>query len=77
MRDKYGYIPPNQFNMDLCLDYVQIMNRLPKSGQAKSSYEISTGKEIDFLRDFSAEWGKILLVKKPKQLASNLTVTGE
>lgn len=29
------------------------------------------------MRDFRAEWGEILLVKKPKQLASDLNVTGE
>jgi hypothetical protein len=28
VRDKYGYLPPNQFNMDLCLDSVQVINRL-------------------------------------------------
>ena len=77
VRDKYGYLPPNQFNMDLCLDCVQVINRLPKTGQDKSPYEIFTGKEVDYLRDFRAEWGEILLVKKPKQLASDLNVTGE
>jgi hypothetical protein len=66
VRDKYGYIPPNQFNVDLCLDFVQVMNRLPKSGQEKSPCEIITRKKIDYLRDFSAEWGEILLVKKAK-----------
>jgi hypothetical protein len=41
--------------MDISPDYVQVMNRLPKSGQEKSPYEIFTGKEIDYLRDLSAE----------------------
>jgi len=50
---------------------------LPKTGQDESPYEIFTGKEVDYLRDFRAEWGKILPVKKPKQLASDLNVTGE
>jgi hypothetical protein len=78
VRDKYGYLPPNQFNMDLCLDCVQVINRLPKTGQDKSPYEeIFTGKEVDYLRDFRADWGEMLFVKKPKQLASDLNVTGE
>ncbi len=63
--------------MDLCLDCVQLMNRFPKTGQVKSPYEIITGKEVDYLRDFRAEWGEILLVKIPKQLASDLNVTGK
>jgi hypothetical protein len=41
--------------MDLCLDCVQVINRLPKTGQDKSPYEIFTGKEVDYLRDFRAE----------------------
>jgi hypothetical protein len=52
VRDKYGYLPPYQSNMDLCFDCVQVMNRLPKSGQEKSPCEIFTGKGIDYLRDF-------------------------
>jgi hypothetical protein len=75
--DKYGYLPPNQFNMDLCLDCLQVINRLPKTEQGKSPYGIFTGKGVDYLRDFKAGWGEILLVKKPKQLASDLNVTAE
>ena len=26
VREKYKYLPSNQFNMDLCLDSIQIMN---------------------------------------------------
>jgi hypothetical protein len=26
VRSKYNYLPPNQFNTDLCLDSVQVIN---------------------------------------------------
>ena len=51
VREKYKYLPSNQFNMDLCIDSIQIMNRIPKMGQGKSPYELFTGKEMDYLRD--------------------------
>jgi hypothetical protein len=38
VRGKDGYLPPNQSCMDVCLDCVHAMNRLPRSGQEKSSY---------------------------------------
>jgi len=53
-----------------------VINRFPKTGQDKNPCEIFTGKEVDYLRHFRAEWGEILLVKKPKLLASDLNVTG-
>ena len=77
VREKYKYLPPNQFNMDLCLDSIQVMNRIPKINQEKSPYELFTGKKVDYLRDFRAEWGETIIAKKPKGIASDLNVTGE
>ena len=77
VREKYNYLPPNQFNMDLCLDSIQVMNRIPKMNQEKSPYELFTGKKVDYLRDFRVEWGEPIITKKPKGIASDLNVTGE
>jgi hypothetical protein len=38
-------------SMDMCLDYVQAMKRLPKSGQDKSPYEKLTENETNYLGD--------------------------
>jgi len=77
VREKFKYLPPNQFNMDLCLDSIQVMNRIPKIHQTKSPYELFTGKKVDYMRDFRTEWGEPIIAKKPKGIASDLTVTGE
>jgi hypothetical protein len=63
--------------MDLCLDSIQVMNRIPKIHQTKSPYELFNGKKVDYMRDFRTEWGEPIIAKKPKGIASDLTVTGE
>jgi hypothetical protein len=30
VRQKFGYPPPNQFNIDLCMDSISTLNRIPK-----------------------------------------------
>jgi hypothetical protein len=30
VRAKFNYLPPNQFNVDLCLDSISVLNRIPK-----------------------------------------------
>jgi hypothetical protein len=30
VRNKYNYLPPNQFNIDLVLDSIQVLNQIPK-----------------------------------------------
>ena len=77
VREKYGYLPPNQFNMDLCLDSIQVLNRIPKENCEESPYELFTGRKIDVLRDFRADWGEPVIVKKPKGIASDLHATGQ
>jgi hypothetical protein len=74
---KWKFRPPPQWNKDLCLDVCFTRNRLPRAGEKKSPYELFTGKEIDWLRDFRADWGEIIVVKRPRGIASDLTVTGE
>jgi hypothetical protein len=74
---KYNYMPPVQWNKDLCLDVCFTRNRLPRPGQDRSPYELFTGKLIDWMRDFRAEWGEVVVVKKPRGISSDLTVTGE
>ena len=77
MRSKYNYLPPNQFNVDLVLDSIQVLNRIPKEGKTKSPYELFTGKSIDYLRDMRVDWGEPIIVERPRGIASDLTVTGQ
>ena len=74
---KYSYLPPNQFNMDLCLDSIQVLNRIPKANCSVSPFEMFTGKKIDVLRDFRSDWVEPVIVKKPKGIASDLHATGQ
>jgi hypothetical protein len=53
------------------------MNQIPKINQDKSPCELFTGKKVDYMRDFRAEWGELVITKKPKKIASDLTVMGE
>ena len=73
----YGYMPANQFNVDLCLDTVAVLNRTQRDGYTSSPYELFTGDKIDFTRDFRCRWGELVIVKKPKGISSDLKVTGE
>jgi hypothetical protein len=41
VRTKYHYLPSNQFNIDLCLDSVQVLNRIVKKGLNQSPYNCS------------------------------------
>jgi hypothetical protein len=74
---KFGYLPPNQFNMDLCMDSISVLNRILKQGITATLYEVLTGKRIDYTRDFCVEWGEPIVVKKPKEVSSDLKVTGQ
>ena len=73
----YGYIPANQFNIDLCLDTISVLNRTVKDGYQLTPYELFTGESIDYERDFRCRWGDLVIVKKPKGISSDLGVTGE
>jgi hypothetical protein len=77
VRAKYGYLPSNQFNMDLCLDSIAVLNRIPKAHATKNPYELFSEKSVDVMRDFRADWGELIVVKKPKGISSDLGVTGQ
>ena len=77
VRERYGYLPANQFNVDLCMDSIGVLNRVPKEGTSVTPIEAFTGKKPDWIRDLRAEWGEPVIVKKPKGIASDLKVTGE
>lgn len=62
---KYGYLPHNQFNMDLCLDSIQVLNQIPKANK------------IDVLHDSRADWDEPVLFKKPKAIGSELHAIGQ
>ncbi len=66
VRAKYSYLPPNQFNMDLFLDSIAVLNRIPKAHVTKNPYELFTGKSVDVMRDFRADWGELIVVKNLK-----------
>jgi len=77
VRAKFGYLPPNQFNMDLCLDTIAVLNRIPKLDMEKTPCEMFTNGQVDYMRDFRVEWGEPIVVKKPKGISSDLKVTGQ
>jgi hypothetical protein len=74
---KYGYLPTNEFKVDLCLDSIAVMNRIPKIYSEKTPYQLFTDSTVDFVRDLRVDWGEPILVKKPKGIASDLQVTGQ
>lgn len=63
---KYGHLHPKQFDMDLCLESIQILNHIPKAGKEKCTHEVFTENTIDKLRNFRAEWVGLIIVEKPK-----------
>ena len=65
--DKYGYVPPTSWNLDLVLDVNSCLNGLVKVGKEVSPYELFTGKPPDRLRGVRGlPWGSIVLTKPPK-----------
>jgi hypothetical protein len=76
VRAKFNYLPPNQFNVDLCLDSISVLNRILKQENDKTPYELFTGNQTDYMRDLRVEWGEPV-VKKPKEIVSYLKVTGQ
>ena len=77
VRAMFGYMPANQFNVDLCLDTISVLNRTKREGQMITPYEMFSGDGIDYERDFRCRWGELVIVKKPKGISSDLRVTGE
>ena len=77
VRALYGYMPANQFNVDLCLDTIAVLNRTKRDGYEATPYELFTGGTIDYERDFRCRWGELIIVKKPKGISSDLRATGE
>ena len=76
VRAKLGYLPPNQFNMDLCLDFVAVLHWIPNQDMEKTPCEVFTNGQVDYMRDFHVEWGEPIVVKKPKGISSDLKVKG-
>ena len=65
VRAMYGFIPANQFNIDLCLDTIS-------DGYTHTPYDLFTGEQIDYDRDFRCHWGELVIVKKPKGISIDL-----
>ena len=66
IRAMYGYVPSNQFNVDLCLDTISVLNRTMRVGCSATPYELFTSDKVDQNRDFRCRWGEFVIVKKPK-----------
>ena len=66
MRAIYGEQPANQFNADLCLDFISVLKRTRKDYCQATPYELFTGDSIDYMKDFRCLWGELVVVKKPK-----------
>ena len=69
VRAMFGYMPANQFNMDLCMDTISVLNRTKRDGQTATPYEMFSGDVIDYERDFRCRWGELVIVKKPKGIS--------
>ncbi len=66
--DKYGYMPPMSWNIDLVLDVNSSLNAVVRSGKSLSPIELITGKPPDRLRGLRGlPWGSIILTKPPKR----------
>jgi hypothetical protein len=63
--------------MDLCLDSIAVVNRIPKEAAEQATFKIFTDAQVDYMRDFQVEWGEPVVVKKPKGISSDVTVTGQ
>ena len=65
--DKYSYIPPTSWNLDLILDVNSCLNMMVKNGREASPYELFTGKPPDTQRGIRGlPWGSVVLTKPPK-----------
>ena len=64
-------------NVDLCLDTISVLNRTKRDGQTATSYEMFSGDVIDYESDFRCRCCELVIVKKPKDISSDLRVTGE
>jgi hypothetical protein len=38
VRANFNYLPPNQFNVDLCLDSILVLNKIPEQDNDKTPY---------------------------------------
>ena len=60
-----------------CLDTVSVLNRTNKDGYTHTPYELFTGEQINYDRDYRCRWGELVIVKKPEGISSDLKGTGE
>ena len=66
--DKYGYMPPMSWNVDLVLDVNSSLNVVVRSGKSKSPIELLTGNPPDRLRGLRGlPWGSVILTKPPRR----------
>jgi hypothetical protein len=57
------------------MDSISMLNRIPKRDYMQSPNKLFTERQSDLMHDFQVDWGKPVVVKKPKEVASDLTLT--
>ena len=58
------------------MDTISVLNRTTKDGYTHTPYEIFTGEQIDYDRDFRCRRGELVILKNPKGISSDLTISG-
>ena len=56
VREMFGYMPANQFNVDLCMDTISVLNRTKRDRQTATPYEMFSGDVIDYESNFRCRW---------------------
>ena len=74
-QNEFGYLlPARRLRQLLLLDSVKVLNRRVRRNEARSPFELFTGKNIDYSRDFRAPFGAMVAAHHPRRGASRDTV---
>ena len=75
IQNEFGYLlPAGRLRQLLLLDSVKVLNRRVRRNEARSPFELFTGKDIDYSRDFRAPFGAVVGAHRPRRGASRDTV---
>jgi hypothetical protein len=59
------------------MDSASIINQWIREDESVSPYEQFVGQKLDYIRDLRANWGELLIVKKPKSLSADVKPKGQ
>lgn len=71
--DRLGYRPLPHWNIHLVQDVITVLNHQVRTIDDFSATRRFCGYELDYFRDIRVAWGDIVVIKKRKDLASNLS----